>query len=194
MEFSPCLLASVSHIGDAGMVENVAHTFGVQWNLLLAQILNFCLVAYLLYLFALKPVLKTIEERQKAISDGLQYAEEMKTQLVETEKKRVVILEEAQEEAKKWLEKTKQDSTNYFQSQRNQAEEQAEALIKQAQHTIEQERVKMFREVRAELVGLVVTTTEQVLRKHLTDQEKDLFSQRALEDLATASHKDETSA
>lgn len=193
MECLPCFLASVANVSDAGMVENVAHTFGVQWNLLLAQILNFCLVAYLLYRFALKPVLRTIEERQKAISDGLQYAEEMKSQLVETEKKRVAILEEAQVDAKKWLDKTKQDSASYFQTQRTRAEEQAEVLLNQARQAIDQERVKMLKEVRSEVVELVVTTTEQVLRKSLTDKEKDSFNQRALEDLTMASQKNETS-
>ena len=69
-------------------VTRLMGTFGVQSELLIAQILNFCLVAYLLYRFAIKPTLKTVEERQKKIADGLQYAESMKQQLAAAENKR----------------------------------------------------------------------------------------------------------
>jgi len=41
-------------------VTRIMDTFGVQGDLLVAQIINFCLVSYVLYRFAIKPVLKTV--------------------------------------------------------------------------------------------------------------------------------------
>ena len=74
---------------ELGTVASLARQFGVDWRFLIAQIVNFCLVAFILYRFAFKPVLNTIEDRQKRIADGLQYAEEMKSKLEEAEKKEV---------------------------------------------------------------------------------------------------------
>ena len=46
---------------------------------LIAQMVNFIIVAVVLYKFAVKPIAATLDERQQKISEGLQYAEEMKT-------------------------------------------------------------------------------------------------------------------
>ncbi|HLS27540.1 MAG TPA: ATP synthase F0 subunit B, partial [Opitutales bacterium] len=48
-------------------VTNLANQFGVDWPLLLAQVFSFAVVAYLLYRFGFKPVIATMDERQKAI-------------------------------------------------------------------------------------------------------------------------------
>ena len=45
---------------SSNAVTRLMDNFGVQGNLLIAQIINFCLVAYVLYRFAIKPVLKTV--------------------------------------------------------------------------------------------------------------------------------------
>ena len=58
--------------------------------------LNFGIVATALYVLAIKPVAKTLDERQQ-IADGLQYAEEMKTQLAEAERERAEKIKEAAE-------------------------------------------------------------------------------------------------
>ncbi|MDR1665860.1 MAG: hypothetical protein LBR62_02335, partial [Puniceicoccales bacterium] len=131
---------------------------------------------------------------QKIISEGLQYAEEMRAQLTETEKKRMMVLEDARVEAREWLEKTKRENGEYFQRQRKQAEEQAEITLCQAQKVIEQEREKMMKEVREEVATLVVTTTEQVLRKHLNEAERKLFNQHAVADLVSSGTRDEASS
>lgn len=66
----------------------ITKKFGVSMPTLVAQMVNFCLVAVALYFLAVKPVAATLDERQQKISDGLQYAEEMKTQLAEAERER----------------------------------------------------------------------------------------------------------
>ena len=65
----------------------LAGQFGVDFPFLAAQVLNFGIVALILYQFAFKPVLATLDQRQKKISDGLQYAEEMKKRLADAEKR-----------------------------------------------------------------------------------------------------------
>ena len=83
-----CLL-EISGNSGGNAVTRLAETFGVQTELLIAQIVNFCLVTYLLYRFAVKPTLKTIEARQKKIEEGLRFAEEMKAKQASAERERL---------------------------------------------------------------------------------------------------------
>ena len=161
-------------------VTRIMDTFGVQGDLLVAQIINFCLVSYVLYRFAIKPVLKTVEERQKKISEGLQYAEEMKAQLASAEKERLNLLKKAQEDAQTLFAKTKQESELYLQEQKKSAEKKVEQMLGQAKDAIEVERRNMISEARTEVATLVVATTERLLKDVLTDEMRAKLNSQAV--------------
>ena len=170
---------------SANAVTRLMDNFGVQGDLLVAQIINFCLVSYVLYRFAIKPVLKTVEERQKKISEGLQYAEEMKAQLAAAEQERLALLKQAQEDAQSLFAKTKHESETYLQEQKRIAEQKVEQMLTQAQDTIESERRKMLAEAKTEVAGLVVATTECILKDVLTDEVRTQLNKKASEVLAS---------
>ena len=54
-----------------------ASGFGLDTKLILSQVVNFTIVALILWFTAFKKITGTMDERQKKIADGLQYAEEM---------------------------------------------------------------------------------------------------------------------
>ena len=170
---------------SSNAVTRLMDNFGVQGDLLVAQVINFCLVSYVLYRFAIKPVLKTVEERQKKISEGLQYAEEMKAQLAATEQERLDLLKKAQEDAQSLFAKTKRESETYLQEQKHIAEQKVDQMLMQAQNTIESERRKMLAEAKIEVADLVIATTERVLKDMLTDDVRNQFNQKASEILAS---------
>ena len=85
------------------MIADIAGKFGVTWPTLIAQIVNFILVAAVLYKFAVRPIVATLEERQQKIAEGLQYAEEMKTQLTQAERERTEKVKDAAAEARVFL-------------------------------------------------------------------------------------------
>lgn len=159
------------------------HTFGVRGDLLCAQIINFCLVAYVLYRFALKPVLKTVEERQQKISEGLQYAETMKAQLASAEQERIALIKKAQEDAQALFDRTKAESQRYLQEQKKVAEEKVNQMVTQAQSRLAMERKQMMTEAKAEIVDLVMTTTERILKETLTEDIKVALQKEAAKTL-----------
>lgn len=161
-------------------VTRLMGTFGVQSELLIAQILNFCLVTYLLYRFAIKPTLKTVEERQKKIAEGLQYAESMKQQLASAENERLQILKQAQEEAQALLAKTKLEGEQYWQAQKKVADEKVEQIVSQARNAMEVEHRNLLNETKAEVSTVVVETTERLLQKVLTDDLRAKLNQQAI--------------
>jgi F-type H+-transporting ATPase subunit b len=164
----------------------ITDKFGVSLPTLIAQMINFCLVAFVLYKFAVKPIAATLDERQQKIADGLQYAEEMKTQLAEAERERAEKIKQAAADAQKILTESREQSKEMIEQKTQEAAAQAEAIIRKASEATELERQKMLSDVRQEVARLVVATSSKVLSRDLSDSEKQTFSDSAAKELAGA--------
>jgi F-type H+-transporting ATPase subunit b len=162
----------------------ITDKFGVTWPTLIAQMVNFCLVAFVLYKFAVKPIAATLDERQQKIADGLQYAEEMKTQLAEAERERAEKIKQAAIDAQKILTESREQSKEMIEQKTQEAATQAEAIMRKASEATELERQKMLSDVRQEVARLVVATSSKVLSRDLSDSEKQTFSDSAAKELA----------
>ena len=169
-----------------GVIADIAGKFGVTWPTLIAQIVNFLLVAAVLYKFAVKPIAATLEERQQKIAEGLQYAEEMKTQLAQAERERTEKVKDAAAQAQRILSESREQSKEMIEQKTQEAAAQAESIIRKASEATELERQKMLSEVRQEVARLVVTTTGKVLSRDLSDSEKATFSEAAAKELASS--------
>jgi F-type H+-transporting ATPase subunit b len=178
------ILAAATPQGQSGnMVANVAGKFGVEWSLLVAQIINFCIVTYLLYRFAFKPVLSTLSERQKRIEDGLKYTEQMEQKLKATELEREKILQDSVDEAKKIVSDAREQAKAHLERQTQEAVVKAESVMNKAQEAINLEKRQMLQDVRKEVANLVVMTSGKVLSKTLTAEERTRFSETAAKEL-----------
>lgn len=163
-----------------------ASGFGFNSALILAQVINFSIIAFLLYKFAIKPIGATLEERRQKIADGLQYAEEMKTQLAAAERERAEKVKEAAQEAQRILSESREQSKEMIEAKTQEAAAQAEAIIRKASEATELERQKMLSDVRQEVARLVVATSSKVLSRELSDADKQAFSDSAAKELAAS--------
>ncbi|MGE9297024.1 MAG: F0F1 ATP synthase subunit B [Puniceicoccales bacterium] len=163
--------------------QDLGNYFHVEPTLLLAQGINFIIVAVILWKFAFKPVMATMEERQKKIQDGLQYAEEMKARLTDAEKQSAEKIKEAAEEAAKLVAEARENAKNFQEKQHQEAVHQAEQIIAKAHASMEQERKQMFADLRQEVAELVVATSAKVLDRELSSDEKGRFSESAAKEL-----------
>lgn len=188
-------VSAVSEMADHGEAtakseENkltmITEKFGVSLPTLIAQMVNFVLVAFVLYKFAVKPIAATLDERQQKIADGLQYAEEMKTQLAEAERERAEKVKQAAIDAQALLTEAREQSKEMIEHKTQEAAAQAEAIIRKASEATELERQKMLSDVRQEVARLVVATSSKVLSRDLSDAEKSTFSESAAKELASA--------
>lgn len=170
----------------SNVIAEIAGKFGVNWPTLIAQMINFAIVAAVLYQFAIKPIAVTLDERQRKIAEGLQYAEEMKTRLVETERERAEKIKEAAAEAQRILGESREQAKEMIERKTREAATQAENILRKAAEATEMERQNMLAEVRREMTHLVVTTSGKVLGRVLSDAEKISYSESAAEELAKA--------
>ncbi|GHB96774.1 F0F1 ATP synthase subunit B [Cerasicoccus arenae] len=181
---------SLAAAGEPNFAEKLGQTasdlgnyFHVEPALLFAQGLNFIIVAVVLWRFAFKPVMATMEERQRKIQDGLQYAEEMKAALANAEKDSAEKIRQASDEAAALVASARDNAHKFEESQKADAVKQAEQIIVKAHAANELERKQMLADVRHEVAQLVVATSAKVLNRDLSADEKGRFSESAAKEL-----------
>jgi F-type H+-transporting ATPase subunit b len=172
-------LASLSDV-TTGIVEK----FGVDTPLLIAQAINFVIVAFVIWQFALKKILLTIDEREKKIADSLKNAEKIKLELEATEKQQNETLQEASKEAKKTVATAQEQAKSYIEAQKEEARKQAEEIVEKARSAMELERQRVLNDAREEIASLVILTTSKVLQRELGDEEKSRFSESAAKEIS----------
>jgi len=171
-------------LNDLGITK-ILNDFGISWPFFLAQVVNFCVVAFILWKFAFKPVLATLDERQQKIADGLKYADEMKAKLEATQQETAAILKKASLEASRLVEEARKSAKEYLDKQTQEATAKANDVLVKAQQAIELEHKKMLADARTEIARLVVVTTERVLAKRLSDADRAAYNEAASRELTS---------
>ncbi len=167
--------------GEASIVEK----FGIEWHYVVWQVASFLILFVVLYKFGIKPTVATMEERNKKIESGLKHAEEMQAKLAAAAAESAQIVKNAQLEAQKIVDEARKASKDYTDKQQAEAVERTADLMAKAQQSIELEHKKMLNEARGEIARLVVTTTERVLAKKLTDADRAAYNDTAAKELAS---------
>lgn len=145
---------------------------GIDWRLLIAQIINFLILLFILQRFAYKPILKVLDDRREKIEKGLLDSEEATKKLLSAEKTQKTILDGAKKEAEKILSKSEEMAKKNKEEILVQTDEKAKKIMADTEKKIEEEKNKMIREVRKELGALVISATEKIIDEKI-DGEKD---------------------
>lgn len=163
-----------------GQIEQIARTFGVDWPHLIAQIISFCIVCVVLYIFAYKRVLAMLEERRQRIAEGLANAEKIKAELARAEAQRLEVLSQANNQATKLIEEARAAAARVQEQETQKAIAAAEQIISKAREAAAADHARMLAELRREVGRLVVQTTATVTGKVLTaDDQRRLAEETA---------------
>ncbi len=177
--------APAAHAQSANVITQIIDAFGLNWSSFIGQVVNFCIVAYVLWRFAFKPVLATLDERQKKIADGLRYAEETKARLDSAQQEITDALKKSQVEAAAIIEQARKAAKEVAERETGAATARANELITKAQQAIELEKQKMLAEARTEIARLVIATTQRVLAKELNDADRSRYNEAATRELTS---------
>lgn len=189
LEILPLLAATADNapsVLSSGIdaIQQVVGPFGVKPTLLIAQIINFAIVAFVVYQFGIKAVLVTMDERNKKIADGLKYTDDMKKKLADTEVQQMEVLKQASLEGKKVITEARDTAKALAEKVAQDATRQAEDTLKKGQAAIALERQQMLNDLRREVATLVVSTTHRVLDRDLTPEERARYNASAAQDMS----------
>jgi F-type H+-transporting ATPase subunit b len=165
-------------------VSNVAHQFGVYWPNLIAQVILFIIVYWVLAKFAFKPVIAMLEERRRRIEEGQINAEKIKAQLAEAQAKYEEILAKANAESQRLIEEVRTSGDRLAEQKRQEAISAAEEITKKAKEAMSREHDRLMAEMKQEVGRLVVDTTAKVTGKVLTPDDHQRISEETARQVA----------
>lgn len=144
---------------------------GIDWQFLLAQLVNFSILLGLLLVLLYKPVRRMLDERSAKIRESMEQAEQIKEQMAKTEEQVKEQLDAARSEGQSILAQAAQMGESLKEEARQEARQEAEVIVARARTEIERERDKAIDEVKSQFVDLAITAAEKVVRESL-DREK----------------------
>jgi len=150
-------------------------TLGIDWRMLVAQLISFSIVFFVLWKFAYGPIFAMLQVRREKIAEALANAEKIKSDVARTEAERQKILADAGDKANKLIEEGREAAARVREKETQRAITEAEQIIAKARDAAAQERVQMLAQLKREVGRLVVQTTTNVTGKILTQEtEKEL--------------------
>ena len=182
----PLLLATVEAAHAAAAEPGIVEKFGLEPKYVVIQAISFLIVLGVLYKFAIKPIIATMDARATQIDSGLKYAAEMQTKLAATQQETAALIKTAQLDAQKIVDESRKAAKELAERQTKDTADRVADMLAKGQQSIELEHRKMLDQARGEIARLVVTTTERVLAKKLTDSDRAAYNEAATKELASS--------
>jgi F-type H+-transporting ATPase subunit b len=162
----------------------ILNNFGVQPVLLLAQIVNFTIVFFVLKKVLFQPIVLHLEKRKKKIEEGVVNAQ-----------KAMELIEKADEEYKKRIAAAEVEFGKIVLDAKNEAKEllvKAEAKTKKdiekmiidARGKMEEERQELRSEVKKEFAQLLTIGMTQISKEIFTEEKDKKYITKVVEELS----------
>lgn len=151
---------------------------GFDWQVALANLVNFLIIFFILRRFAWKPLKNVIEERQQKIVKGLEDAQKAATDLMMAEEIRKQKVEDAKLHANQIVSDANLKSASIISAAEGDAMIAREKIIKDAHKVADEAQASMRREVEEHTAGLVMQGLEKVLKESMTADTQKQYIQR----------------
>jgi len=158
---------------------------GIDWKLLVAQLISFSIVFFVLWRFAYRPIFVMLQVRREKIAEGLANAEKIKAELARTEAERKRILAQAGDMANQMIEEGRKAAARVRETETQKAIAAAEQIMAKAREAAAQDHARMLAELKTEVGRLVVQTTATVTGKVLTPDDQRRLAEETANELAT---------
>lgn len=162
-------VATTEHEGgaaDAGVLASL----GLNVNMFVWQLVNFTLVALVVWNLILKPLTKKMDERKKIIDESLDRAETIASQVVKSKEEYEAAIAQAKADANTVLAEAKTEAEAYKNKMKEATKAEIDSLVVAGKKQLATERETMMAEVRAEIAGLVTKATEKILHTKMDDK------------------------
>jgi F-type H+-transporting ATPase subunit b len=177
-------LVLMAQAETSGQIEQIARTFGVDWPHLIAQMISFSIVCFLLYRFAYGPVLRMLADRRQLIAESLANAGKVKAELARTETQRQEVMAQANAQATQFIEEARAAADVLLKKETKKSIAAAEEIIVKAHQAAAQDHARMLAELKQEVGRLVVQTTSAVTGKILTTEDQRRLAEETAGQLA----------
>jgi F-type H+-transporting ATPase subunit b len=137
----------------------------VLWTLI-----TFVFLAGLLARFAWKPILATLEERERTIRESLEKAQKARAEGEETLRRNQEILAQARRETGAIIEQGKREAESMRAEILAQARKEAQDLVEQGKRQVQYEQKQAMEQLRRQVADLAIQAAERLIARSLDDR------------------------
>lgn len=142
-------------------MEELVKNFGIQPILLVAQIVNFLIIFWLLKKFAYKPIFDVLQKRKNEIAEGVKNAEDSAKALEKALEEEKTILKKAQTQSQVILSDAQKQATDMLAEAENAAKVRGEKILEEAKQEIERQTQETEKRLAAHTARLAVDLLEK---------------------------------
>ena len=138
---------------------------------LIAQILNFLFLVFVLAKFAYKPLLNIMEERKNKIASDLEAADAAKAEAEAVKSEYAAKLADARQEAQAIVEAARKSAQAAHDKIMAETKAQQDQVVAAAKEAIELEKQKALADVRAQVISLSMLAASKIVEQKLGSEE-----------------------
>lgn len=142
----------------------IFHAFGIEWKLLVIQMINFAISLFVLYRYAYTPIMAILAKREKEIGDGLIAAQAAKDAEVAIKGEKDGIIRSAREDGGKIVENLRKQGVEEEHRLLREAHEKSLAILEESRKRAEEERAHILHESEKEVARMAILAAEKILR------------------------------
>src|SRR3989338_8743176 len=177
--FSGEIEESFEQSSEAG----VAASLGLNGQLFAFQLLNFAIVAAVVWFLILKPLTKKMDERKQMIDDSLEKAKQIEANVLMSQQRYQEKIDEGKVEANKIIKTSHEEAERLARSMKEKSKKEIELLVDQAKRNIAIERDEAFAAVKKEAGALVVAAVEKILGQAIDESTDKKIIQEAIQNI-----------
>lgn len=157
--------------------------FGFDPKILIAQIVNFLIIAYVLKRFFYKSILDVLKKREQTIKDGLKQAEDARILLEQTQIKQQAILKKVKEQAQKTISDAKEQANQIAKETAENTKKQVEKMLEDASIQINQDTKEAEKKLAAYVTRIAMDLLSKSSIELFGKKEQKIIMENALKNI-----------
>jgi F-type H+-transporting ATPase subunit b len=149
-------------------MEQLIHVFGLDWKLLLIQVVNFLILLGVLSYFLYRPILNLMEKRQKEIEEGVLAAREAEEDRARAREEHTEVISKAEKEAEGIVGRAMEDGKAKEVELIALARAQEGRILKEAEMRATELARRIETESKEHVARAAVLAAEKILRHELS--------------------------
>ena len=158
---------------------------GIDWRMLIAQMINFGILLFILHRYVYRPLIGMLEKREMMIAKSVEDVRAIDERLKEAEEGYDGVMIKARTEAAGMLELAEKTAEQRRVQTLEKTKEELKQIVEQTRSMLAHEKTQMIEDVRQEIAGLVVSATRRVLSDVVTPKISEELAEKAIHSVTT---------
>lgn len=162
-------------------MSDLISNLGINWKLIIAQLVNFAILVFVLNKFLYQPILNVLEKRKQEVKNHESLKKDLNVKLEEIKETEKQVLNEARISSNKILEDTEKQALDLKNKITEETRVEAEKIKTNANREILLEKNKTISEIKKEIGSVLSLAIEKTLGDTLDKNAQEKLGAKALE-------------